>query len=234
MPIWELPVNSLTPSSTVAVGGGAVDHTAEALSRLVTQFRKPKMQAYIRALCKPMQRLEQAILDVIASRDLDNAEGESLNIIGRLVGQPPRDVTATTYKSLVRARIPANKSSGLGNQVLRVVRLVLTDYASQDDVVEAGVMRLHLINYGHASFVIEVENMDVPWDLAQLVAESFLAKIAGTGIRGTLHFAVQQDVVLDAYTRVFRHGSVSTALVGTARGSVSDPTVGAERGAAIE
>lgn len=232
--IFELPSGS-EPTPAVEVATGAIDHTTAALKRLVTQFRKPKMQAYIRALCKPMQRIEQAILDVIASRNLDNAEGEALNIIGRIVKQPPRDVTATTYKSLVGARIPANKSSGLGDQVLRVARLVLTDYASQPDVAAAGTMKLRLLNYGHASFVLVVENMDVPWDLAQLLAEEFLSKIVGAGIRGTLHFVVQQGAELDGYTSVFRRSSLAGGAAGVGGyGSVTTPDVGGALAAAID
>lgn len=237
--VFELPeaTPELDASGAIASVAGvvAIDHTAAALNRLVTQFRKPNNQTLIRALCKPMQRIEQAFLDVIAARNVLDVEGESLLMIGRLVRQPVVDVEEATYKSLVMARIRANKSSGMGNQILRIVRLVLTDYASQPDVVAAGVMKLRLRNYGHAAYVLRVEAMDVPWDLAELVAVSFLRAITGTGIHARLDFVVQQDPDLDHYTEAFRFASVTDPSVGVGGyGSVTDATVGGEMAAAIE
>lgn len=215
MPIWELPTSSYSQSSAAVSSVAdleAVDHTAAALNRLVTQFRKPKIQAFIRALCKPMERIEQGLLDVIAARNVDTApEGVPLDIIGRLVRQPHVDVASTSYRSLVRARIPANKSSGLGDQVLRIIRLVLRDYALQPDVAAAGTLRLRLMNYGHASYVLIVEGVDLPWELAELVAETFLQKISGTAINAQLYFVVQQAPELNRHVHQRRWGDASTS-----------------------
>lgn len=235
VPVTPLPEPIPPPLS---IGDGQIveiDHAEAALNRLVIQFRKPKIQAFVRALCKPMQRIERGLLQVIAARNVDTApEGVPLDIIGRLVGQPHVDVASTSYRSLVRARIPANRSSGMGNQVLRIVRLVLRDYVAQEQVLAAGTTRLRLMNYGHASYVLVAENVDIPWELAELVAKQFLGRITATGVRARFDFVVQQGSDYDAHDNAFSFGSVSTPAIGTARGSVSDPTVGAARAAAVQ
>lgn len=192
--VWELPAIApeAAASSPVAVGDGAIDHAQAAVDRLIQWFKKPQNKAFIRALCKPMAALEQAFLDIIAQRNLDNASGEALNIIGRLVGQPKVDVAEATYKSLVRARIPANKSNGIGDEILLITRLVLSDYDKLDKDGEHDQLRIQAINNGHASFVIRIHDLDVPWDLAVLLQRSFLEKVAGTGIYASLSFTAQR------------------------------------------
>jgi hypothetical protein len=191
--VWELPASRPEPTEAVADAGNAIDHQAEAVKRLIQWFKKPKNKAFIRALCKPMIALEQAFLDIIAQRDIDLASGEALNVIGRVVGQPQVNVTDVTYKSLVRARIPANKSNGMGNEILLVARLVLKDYASDADVAAAGTMQLEIRPQFPASFSLRVNNIDLPWELAELLASTFLAKIAATGVHTFLEFTVQED-----------------------------------------
>lgn len=232
--IWELPAIRPAPVEESAPGEGAIDHATAAVNRLPQQFRKPKIEALVRIFCAPMAALEQAFIDLLTKRTVETAEGEQLNVLGRIVGQRQVNVTDTTYRSLIRARIRANKSSGMGDQILLVVRLVLSDYASQTDVAAAGTMRLRLIPYGRASYVIEVEDMDLPWDLADLLVDSFLSVISAAGLRVSLHFAPQNGVALDAYDGINRFGSVSDGTVGAKGfGSVSDATVGGPHGAAV-
>lgn len=195
--IWELPAVSPAADESSSVSGGAIDHTAAALRRLVTQFQKPNMKAMVRAFVAPLQDLEQAIVDCLTNRTIDDAIGEQLNVLGRIVGQEQVDVTDTTYRSLVRARIPANKSEGLGKDVLLVVRLVLTDYSGQEEVVAAGVMSLQIVDRLRAEFALIVNAIDLPQDLAALVVEQFLREITGTGIRGVLEYTVQEDDSLE-------------------------------------
>jgi hypothetical protein len=200
--IWELPAVRPAAESVESTGQG-IDHITEAIDRLPQQFRgKPKIEALLRVLLTPTVALEQASIDLL-TLTLDNAVGESLNIFGRKVGQKQVDVTDTTFRSLIRARIRANKSSGMGNQVLLVARLVLSDYAAQDDVVAAGVMALQIVPQPPAAYVLRVLNMDVPWDLADLLAKSFLEKITADGVRAILEFSVRVDDELDAHDNAF-------------------------------
>lgn len=217
--IWELPATRPAPTESVESGEGAIDHAQAAVDRLPRQFRgKPKIEALLRIFCAPMAALEQAFIDLLTQRTVDTAVGEQLNVLGRIVGQKQIDVTDTTFRSLIRARIRANKSSGMGNQVLLVARLVLSDYAAQDDVVAAGTLTLRIYNWGTASYVLRVEGVDLPWDLADLLATSFLPQITGDAIRPILEFDLQLDPDFDAHSRAFTLddatdiGSITTGL----------------------
>lgn len=194
--IWELPAVRPEPDPMPEVtDGGAIDHVTAAINRLVIQFQKPKMKAMVRCFVTPIQKVEQAIIDLLTLRTLDNAVGEQLNVIGRIVGQKQVAVTDTTYRSLIRARIPANKSSGVAQDVLLVARLVFSDYAAQPAVLAEGTMRLKLKHYTQAEFALEVVDIDLPFDIAQLFVEQFMRAITGTGIRGVLEWVVQHDAV---------------------------------------
>src|SRR5690606_8670293 len=135
--------------------------------------------------------------------------------LGRIVGQPLVDVAETTYRTLVRARIVANKSSGLGDQVLRIARAVTLDYATQAEVVAAGAMALKLTPYYPATFMIRVDGVDLPWDLADLLLASFLVRVAGTGIRPVLEFTAQDaDGVYDLHDSSFVLSSTTDETAG--------------------
>lgn len=232
--IWELPAVRPEPDPQPEVSdAGEVDHVTGAVRRLVIQFQKPKMKAMVTAFVAPIQKLERAIIDLLTLRSIDTAVGEQLNVIGRIVGQKQVAVVDTTYRSLIRARIPANKSSGMAKDVLLVARLVFSDYASQVDVVAAGVMRLRILNYGRKSFVLLVENMDTPWEIAQLLVEQFLRDMVSAGTSVRLDFVVLQSPDLDHYTTAFRYSSVTSAVGVGGYGSVTDATVGGEMAAAI-
>jgi hypothetical protein len=191
--IWELPAVRPTPTEEVGVGEGIIDHAEAAVNRLAIQFRKPKIEAFVRALCKQMQPLEVALNALLTQRGIDVAIGAQLDLLGKLVGQEQIDVADTTYRSLIRARIRANRSSGMGNQILLVARLVFTDYAAQDDVVAAGVMKLEIANRNLASFALIAQSIALPWELAELFVTRFLRKIVGDGIRGVFEFTVLED-----------------------------------------
>jgi hypothetical protein len=234
--VFELPplvAESVTPAAEVT--GMAISHADAAVDRLALQFRKPKIIAFVRALCGPMQALEQAFVDLITLRNLDDATGVTLEMLAKLVGQKLiPDIDEDTLRSYTRARVRANKSSGLGDQILRIARLVLTDYANRPEVAAEGTLGLRAFNFGHASYVLEVRNVDLPWDLAELLFESFLLYATGAGIRPLLYFVAQQDDEFDHHVGAFRFGSVTDPTAGVGGfGSVTDATAGGVMAAAI-
>lgn len=158
----------------------ARSHTEEAIKRLPLQFRKPNIEAFVRAICGPMDTLEQAFVDLITLRNIDDATGATLRLIAKLVGQPITDLDEETLRSLIRARTRANASDGLGEQVLIVTRLVL------QDIVDS--FSLRAVNYGGAAFGLRVEGGLVEWERARLLVESFLREMSGDGIRALLEF----------------------------------------------
>lgn len=236
--VWELP--ALQPTATPIPEPNVVDDADAAIARLPQQFRtKPKIVAIMRVLCAPMAPLRAALNDLLTKRSIDTSEGEQLNILARIVGQEIiEDVTATTLHSLIRARVRANKSSGLGDQILLVARLVLTDFASQVDVVAAaGALKLIARNIGRASFVLVVDQPDIPWDVAELLQTTFIRRIASTAVRGTLEFYPQETTVYDVgKTNAFRFVDQlgETPEAGGGFGSTTDATIGGQLFAAME
>lgn len=157
----------------------------------------------LRALLKPSIELENVYQQLLTECTLDNAVGVQLATIGKKVGQGSEGLDDESFRTLCRARIRANKSSGLGDQVLFVARLVLGSYAATPAVLAAGTMKLALINYGNATFVLRVENVDLPWSLAMLLIGKFLRKMVGTGIRVIVEFVVQHDAVQNDHVHAF-------------------------------
>ncbi len=206
--IWELPPETAADEEETVESTEleVIDHEEAAVRRLVVQFQKPKFQALVRALCRPMQQLEQALVD-LSKRTIDNAEGVQIDIFGRLVGQPPVDVEEADFKSLIRARISANKSSGLGKQITTVSRLVVKEWAADENVLAEGTLKLRIRRYYPAGYVLVVEDADMPWDLATLLAQ-FLREITGSGIRSLLHFSTwMTGDGYDSHERAFQFSS---------------------------
>jgi hypothetical protein len=182
----------------------------------------------VRALLSPAADLEEAFQQLATERTLDNATDATQNLIGKLIGQAREGYDDESYRALQRARIKANRSSGLGDQVLIITRLVLSGYAALAEVLAVGTMSLALLNQGNAAFVVRVDNMDLPWDLAKLLVEKFLRKIPGVAIRPILEFVVQLDAALDAHLHAFAFDD------GDGWGDTLDATSGGELAAAME
>lgn len=197
-----------TPATPTVVNPIVRDHVAEALARLPQQFRgtvdKPTVEErLLKCLVKPFQTFADIAEQVRTLRTIEDAEGVTLSMIGGLVGQPPVDVDEDTFRIFVRSRIRANRSSGMGDEVLRIARLVLSAYLATPPVAAAGTLRIVASRRSRASYVLSIENADVPWSLAAILAQSFLEEVTGTGIRGVLEFVPQEDAVYDAHDHAF-------------------------------
>lgn len=65
-----------------------INHVDLAESRLANEFKNASnLIAYLRAMLKEADNIEQVLLDIINTRTVDNAEGVVLDIIGSIVGQ---------------------------------------------------------------------------------------------------------------------------------------------------
>lgn len=155
-----------------------IDHTALALNRLVQQFRRnPLIEKLVRAFCDPMAELEQAFVDIIVKRYLENAVGDQLKQLARLVGQVILDgLSDEDLKRYVRARILANRSNGRGEDLIKITRLVVNDSNT----------RVKVRTIGNATAALELENNPTNFDIGTILYRDFLSKAVGVGIRITL------------------------------------------------
>lgn len=64
-----------------------INHVEQAHNRLVSQYKESEnLKAYIAAIVKQDDDLEKSLFDLLDKRHLDVAEGEQLDVIGRIVG----------------------------------------------------------------------------------------------------------------------------------------------------
>lgn len=100
------------------------DHAAQGLTRLLEQFKdQPRLTALARSYLNQIQKLENAIWEVIQIRGIDQSEGVNLDAIGRLVGRPRLGLGDVDYRVALRAQIRINRSSGSPEDMIVVTGL---------------------------------------------------------------------------------------------------------------
>jgi len=146
-------------------------HAADALGLLITYFQdegKTKLHALLGSYIQQIQLIEDASFELLLGRRVDNAAGELLDFLGRLVGIERLGYADATYRLLVRARIRINLTSTTGDELLAIVR-----FAAQSTNV---VLR----EYYPASFVIELQG-ELLEDLGIVAYLISLSRAAGVG-----------------------------------------------------
>lgn len=154
------------------------DHTAEAYERLSHQFKdKPNLVALLAIFTAHYDELEAAFYALLVERTIYAAVGAQLDQIGAVVGQPRQGLDDETYRRYILARIAANKSDGLVEDLLNIVRLILNDDAQTTQVISQGI----------ASAIVRVTGDRVEWATAMIVIELLRSSVAG-GVRALLEF----------------------------------------------
>lgn len=153
-----------------------IDHVAAAVARLPQQYRADPptaQQLLLEALVAGVQPLEDALQQVLAGFNVDNATGFALTVGGGLVGRRRNGIADDEmYRRLVRAQILVNSSDGLIEDLITICGLVIYDPAA----------RYVLRNTGAAAFTISVERIAVPISLAVLLI-GMLRKATNGGVR---------------------------------------------------
>ncbi len=147
------------------------NHIAKALARLAQQYKdKPRIAAVLGVFVYQVQQIEDAGYDVMIFRRLANAEGEQLDVIGRIVGQDRESADDAEYRLRLAARIRANLSTGSAEDILTVFAILLPDNTFK------------LTPYYPAAFTLEIMGDPIDEDLLPLYVQ-FLAdtKAAGVG-----------------------------------------------------
>lgn len=106
-----------------------IEHVVLAISRLMEQRKTAEnLQALITSSCNQAQEVEQVLQQLLEQRGLDYATGESLNIIGEIVGQTRGGREDLAYRTRIRLRISQNNSEGTVEQMLGIMRGLLAPY----------------------------------------------------------------------------------------------------------
>ncbi|MFW6031538.1 MAG: DUF2612 domain-containing protein [Myxococcota bacterium] len=102
------------------------DHAAEIPELLLTQFRgKPRIEDLAKALTSGVQGTEDAIHEVATERALSSAEGTQLDGVGEIVGRGRAGLSDDAYRAVLRAQVRVLLSSGTGEELLTIARLIM-------------------------------------------------------------------------------------------------------------
>lgn len=175
---FTLPEASAAPVADVdGVNALITDHADRAVQRLAQQFRKPKIEAFLRCLIDPLQILENVSWQLLTEKSVDNAIGAQLDMIGAIVRQPRAGFNDDDYRRLIRARISVNKSNGTVRDIIRVARLVIDDVNVAVEVKQSYP----------AAVVVKANDAAVTTGVAELLI-SFLLKTVAAGVRVLFHY----------------------------------------------
>lgn len=107
-------------------------HGAAAVELLLTQFRgKPKIEALLRSLVAPYNRIENALWQMVTRViPLDSAEGGNLDLWGRILRAPRRGLTDDQYRVRLQVRMLALRSNGKIEEIYAILRAALGDTVS--------------------------------------------------------------------------------------------------------
>jgi hypothetical protein len=145
----------------------------DAVELLLSQFRKPKIEAMLRALVGPVQRLEDVLWHILTRVvDMANAEGVHLDLFGRILKLPRLGLSDTEYRSRLQVWQLVLRSTGKPEELIRIADLF-------DGVSEAGDVVVYDEGSGTGGIVITLEHLMTysPNTLAL-----FLRKAKGGGV----------------------------------------------------
>lgn len=100
------------------------DHVDQAQGRLASQYRDTNVEGLVLAPVPGQQAVEDALWETLQVPVIDSAEGEQLDLLGRIVGEPRYSRDDATYRLWLKARVAINKSNGTVAELLYIVGLV--------------------------------------------------------------------------------------------------------------
>lgn len=159
------------------------DHAARALDRLIVQYRgKPLIEGIIRILGEQIQRVEDALNELVTERFLADAVGVQLDNLGAIIGEPRgNSVDDAEYRVRIQARLLTNRSRGTIDDIAGIFDVLLASPGYTDEYEP---------QY-QAGFVWRILT-PVTNGLGYFYA-TFLRDAKGAGIRGVLEWQEDDD-----------------------------------------
>jgi hypothetical protein len=186
----------------------SIDHVARALGRLLEQYKgQPNLAALITSYVEGTQDAEQNLFELLLV-NLDDAEGDNLDLLGRLVGEARDGKDDDGYRIYLRARIKLNLMSGTTEEILELFDLLLDDpYVFE------------LSQYQPAAFVLDVSGDAIADDIATRLAQ-ILNEAKAAGVRADLVYSSVADA--DTFTFTEDDDSEASSPMGFAEDDGSD------------
>lgn len=101
------------------------DHVLRALGRLIQQYQKPGIEAWVSSFLVEVQEFEDALWSVLEGVYLDNAEGVTLDMLGEIVKEERLGRGDVGYLLGIKTRIRINRSYGRARDILEVSRIMV-------------------------------------------------------------------------------------------------------------
>jgi hypothetical protein len=103
-----------------------IDHVALGLSRLPAQYREsPILKELLTIYLEELQEIEDCLIDIVNQKDVDQAIGFQLDIIGEHVGVLRQGRDDAEYRQAIKIQKIINASQGQYETVLQLWRLLL-------------------------------------------------------------------------------------------------------------
>jgi hypothetical protein len=150
------------------------DIAEDMLERLPAQFRKPRIQAFVRAFANQIQKHEQTFYDLWFRRMLDNAEDVDLDNIGAIVGEARQGWEDDEYRRYIRARIKTLRSDGRIETLIAILVLLF-------ELDAADIGNIDVREYYPAAIVIETIFRVTA--NGEYITRGFLQKAKPAGVR---------------------------------------------------
>lgn len=98
------------------------DHVTRGVERLIDRYRKERTSALLASWLTEVQAVEDALWQLLVERSLATAEGDQLDVLGAIVGEPRRGQDDETYRLWISARNMVTRSSGVTTEMLAIAR----------------------------------------------------------------------------------------------------------------
>lgn len=76
---------------------------------------------FIKSVMRPIDRIEESLLDLAIAFTIAHGVGKQLDVIGRRVGQPRNGLSDADYRVTLSARVLINRSTGCGADIKNIV-----------------------------------------------------------------------------------------------------------------
>jgi len=164
-----------------------LEHSARGVARLIDRYARPSNQALLASWLDEVQEAEDALWQLYVERSLATAEGDQLDVLGAIVGEPRLGRDDETYRLWISARNMVNRSSGMTTEMLAIAR----------KLIPPPPYYIELTEYYPAAFVMHIVGALTLADGYQIARMLHLAKGAG------IQFGMTWTVVGDGDTFTF-------------------------------
>ena len=138
------------------------------------------VEKFLAAIVAPFQAVENALQQLLIQRRIDNAIGDALTKIGKLVGRRREGVTDDDiYRRYVRAQVATNNSDGLVSDLILISTLVIGDDATEVIVT----------NWGTGEVTVRIGGVAITWPVANVLIELLRKGVSG-GVKVQLEFSL--------------------------------------------